>query len=71
MDDSHDGRPLSGCMALKGCLKQVDCQRHIEYQQHPLVGFHAHHMCRLSQFVENHYPFFISGAAHDDSQQDA
>jgi len=67
MDGTHDGRPLSGCMALKGCLKQADCQRYIEYQQHPLMGFHAYRMCKSSQFVENNYPFYIYGVAHDDS----
>lgn len=50
---------LSGCQALHGCEKKDQCLRYHRFQSQPLIGFHAHQQCRLSEFTEKHYPYFI------------
>lgn len=50
---------FSGCQALHGCERKSECLRYQHFMIHPLVGFHAHQSCKISEFTEKRYPFFV------------
>jgi len=61
---------LSGCQALHGCEKKNECLRYQHFLDHPLIGFHAYQSCKLSEFTENTYPYFIGMKRVDDRTTD-
>lgn len=61
---------LSGCQALNGCEKKNECLRYQHFLDHPLIGFHAYRLCKISLFTENTYPHFIGRKRVDDRTTD-
>lgn len=51
---------FSGCQALNGCEKKKDCLRYQVYlDSNGYRGWSAHQQCRVSEFTEKVYPFFL------------
>lgn len=55
----------SGCKAIEGCDKKHSCLRHQIYMETGCRRWNAHQMCRLSEFTDNTYPFFIEVSNKD------
>lgn len=50
----------SGCKAMEGCTRKVTCLRHSIYQEQTAYeGWSAWQMCRVGEFTDSDYPFFI------------
>lgn len=49
----------SGCQAFHGCDLKKICLRYRHFLKQPLVGFHAHQLCKLSHFTKKNYKFFL------------
>jgi hypothetical protein len=51
---------MTGCKALEGCEKKDHCLRYQFYlDSTQYVGWSSHQQCRISQFTEKVYPFFL------------
>ena len=50
----------SGCKALDGCDRKDSCHRYnLAQQQTWMHGWSAYQLCRLSEFKDNLYLFYI------------
>ena len=53
----------SGCKALDGCDRKDSCHRyHLAQQQTWMHGWSAYQLCRLSEYRDNLYLFYLENA---------
>lgn len=56
---------MTGCKALEGCEKRQQCFRYYQYiMSTPYAGWSSFQQCRVSEFTEKHYTYFVPMPEH-------